>query len=90
MSTLILLALAFLFGYLAYDAHKLSVPAKDVPYSIAVAGLGLDVSGVPLHELDKLKSWSARYGLGDLSQSVWLWGVLSVACIIGAIVAFAT
>lgn len=89
MTALILLALAFLFGYLAVDARKLSVPAKDVPASISLACLGLDTSGVPLHELERRKSWSARYGLGDLGQSVWLWGVLSVACFLGAIVVFA-
>ncbi len=89
MSASILLALAFLFGYLAYDARKLSVPAKNVPYSVTAAGLGQDVSGVPLHEQEKRKSWNARYGLGDFSQSVWLWSILSVACVTGAVVVFA-
>ena len=89
MSASLLLVLAFLFGYLAYDAHKLSVPVNEVPYSVTAAGLGQDVSGVPLQEQEKRKSWSIRHGLGYLSQSVWLWGILSVSCAIGAIMVFA-
>jgi hypothetical protein len=89
MSASLLLVLAFLFGYLAYDAHELSVPVNEVPYSVTAAGLGQDVSGVPLHEQEKRKSWNIRYGLGDLSQSVWLWSILAVACAVEAMMVFA-
>lgn len=73
----ILLALAILFGYLAYDARKLSVPAKDVPYSVTAAGLGQDVSSVPLPEQEKRKSWNVRYGLGDLKINLCGCGAFS-------------
>ena len=86
MSALTLIALALFFGFLAHDARKLSVPAKAVPYSVTAEGLGQDVSGIPLHEQDKRKRWNIGYGLGDLNQAVWLWGILSVSCTIGAIV----
>lgn len=85
MSMWLLLSLAVVFGYFAYDAWKLSVPAKDVPYSLTAEGLGQDVAHVPLHEQERRKSWNTRYGLGDLGQSVWLWGILSLACAAGAL-----
>lgn len=88
MSSWLLLFAAFVFAWLAYDAWRVATPAKDVPYAVTAKGLGQDVSGVPLQEQNVRKEWNARYGMGDLSQTVWLWGVLALTCGIGAAAGF--
>ncbi len=90
MSPWLLLCAAFVFAWLAYDAWRLSIPDKEVPYSLTAKGLGQDVSGVPLQEQNMRKEWNARYGTGDLSQTVWLWGVFAMACAMGAAAGFLT
>lgn len=88
MHSWLLLSASLAFAWLAYDAWKIATPAKDVPYALTAKGLGQDVSGTPLHEQKKHKDWNARYGLGDLSQTVLLWGVLALACAMGAAAGF--
>ena len=88
MSSWIFLTAALAFAWLAYDAWKVATPAADVPYSLTAKGLGQDVSGVPLQEQIVRKEWNARYGMGDLSQMVWLWAILALACAIGAATGF--
>ena len=77
----IMLTAAAIFGYLAYDAARLSMPAKDVPYSLTAKAWGEDVAHVPLSEQEKRKKYNAVRGLGDLSQSVWLFGILCAGCL---------
>jgi hypothetical protein len=84
MSSWLLLCAALIFAWLAYDAWRLATPAKEVPYALTAKGLGQDVSGVTLQEQNVRKVWNARYGVGDLSQAVWLWGLLALASAIGA------
>jgi len=72
---------AAIFGYLAYDAARLSMAAKDVPYSLTAKGWGEDVAHVSLAEQEKRKQYNALRGLGDLGQSVWLFGILCVGCL---------
>lgn len=55
MGSWFLLALAGLFSFLAYDARRLSVPAKDVPFEVTAKGLGLEVGGVPNTEQERRK-----------------------------------
>lgn len=74
----VLLTAAFVFGYLAYDAAPLSTSAKDVPYSLTAKSWGESVAHIPLAEQEKRKQQNAQHGLGDLSQSVWLFGILCV------------
>ena len=84
MAFSLLLSAALASAGLAYDAWNRATRAKNVPCSVAAKGLGQDVSGTPLHEQNKRKDWNARYGTGDLSQPVWLWGILALACATGA------
>jgi len=88
MSSLLLLSAALVFAWLAYDAWRLAVPAAEVPYTLTAKDLGQDMRGVPLQEQEKSKAWNARYGIGDLSQTVWLWGILAVVCAAGSAVGF--
>jgi hypothetical protein len=88
MSSWLLISAAFAFAWLAYDAWRVATPAKNVPYALTAKGLGQDVNGVPLHEQNVHKEWNVRYGMGDLSQTVWLWGILALTCAIGAAVGF--
>lgn len=84
MTLWLLLVAAFVFGLLAFDAARLSSPAKDVPYSVTAKAWGEDVAHIPLAEQERRKKYNARHGLGDLSQSVWLFGILSAGCLAGA------
>ena len=88
MSSLFLLLGALLFAWLAYDAWKLSIPANDTSYPVSARLLGQSSDGVPADELHSRKQWNSWRGLGDLSQSVWLWCVLSLTCAIAAILPF--
>ncbi|MFZ3220547.1 MAG: hypothetical protein WA174_10965 [Rhodoferax sp.] len=87
MSWLLFLAALF-FAWLAYDAWKVALPAENVPYSITAKGLGQSVDGVPLQEQEKRKHWNLRYGIGDLSHAVWLWGILALTCAFGSVAGF--
>jgi hypothetical protein len=80
----VMLTAAAVFGYLAYDAARLSTPAKDVPYSLTAKGWDEDVAHVSLAKQQKRKQYNATRGIGDLSQSVWLFGVLCVGCLASA------
>ncbi len=84
----LLLSAAIFFAWLAYDAWRIAVPAADVPYSVTAKGLGQSVDGIPLREQEKRTNWNSRYGLGDLSQSVWLWTILALACAVGSVLGF--
>ena len=79
-----LLAAAVVFGYLAYDAERLSVPSNDRPYALTAKGWGEDVRPVSLQEQEKRKQYNARHGFGDLGQSVWLFVILCLGCLAGA------
>jgi hypothetical protein len=80
----VMLIAAAIFWYLAYDAARLSTSAKDVPYSLTAKGLGEDVAHISLTEQERRKQYNASRGLGDLSQSVWHFGILCVACLVWA------
>ena len=80
----LLLLAAALFGLLALDAARLSTPSKDVPYSLTAMAWGEDVAHVPLAEQERRRQFNAQRGLGDLSQSVWLFGILSAGCLVDA------
>lgn len=84
----LLLSASVVFAGLAYDAWKIAVPAAEVPYSVLAKGLGQSVDGVPLQEQERRKNWNARYGLGDLSQTVWLWAILALMCAVGSAAGF--
>lgn len=80
----VMLTAAAVFGYLGYDAARLSTPAKNVPYSLTAKSWDEDVAHVSLAEQQKRKQYNATRGIGDLSQSVWLFGVLCVGCLASA------
>lgn len=86
MGSVIALLLAALFAYLAYDAAKLVVPWRDIPFSIIAKGVGQDVSHLSLNEQLKLKE-NREYGWGDLSGAVWFWALLSLCAFITAVYA---
>lgn len=84
----LLLSAAIVFAWLAYGAWKIAVPAAGAPYSITAKGLGQSVDGIPLQEQEKRKNWYSRCGLGDLSQTVWLWTIPALVCAVGSVVGF--
>lgn len=88
MSSWLLLSAAIVFAWFAYDASKVAARAADVPYALTAKGLGQDMGGVPLHEQERRKAWNAQYGLGNLNQIVWFWGILALACAVGAALEF--
>jgi hypothetical protein len=80
-----LLVLSVLFAVLAYDAWRLTVPAKDVPFEVTARPLGIEGEGVPTVELEKRKAWNLSYGTGDPRGAVWLWTIACVGCAGGAV-----
>ena len=84
----ILLIASAVFACLAWDAFRLASPGTDVAYAVTAKGLGQDVSHIPLGEQHELKRRNASFGLGDLNQSVWLFGVLCAGSLAGALVSF--
>lgn len=83
-STWLLLAAAVLFGFLAYDAARLSSSARNVPYALDAKAWGEDVAHVSLAEQEQRKRYHAHRGLGDLGQSVWLFVILCIGSLAGA------
>ncbi|MDM0078640.1 hypothetical protein QTH90_29830 [Variovorax sp. J2P1-59] len=82
--TWVLLAVAVVFAFLAYDAARLSSPETDVPFALTAKGWGEDVAHVSLAEQEKRKQYSRLRGIGDLNQSVWLFVILCIGCLAGA------
>ena len=88
MNSWLLLSAVLLFAWLAYEAWKLSVIAAKMPYAVTVKSTGQKVADVPLHKQEKQKAWSLNYGVGNLSETVWLWGILALACAVGSMAEF--
>ena len=86
MNSIIGFSLTGLFAYLAYDASKLVVPWRDIPFSVIAKGIGQDVSHLSLSEQNKLKA-TREYGFGDLSGAVWFWAILSLCSFAAAVYA---
>ena len=84
----LLLILTGVFAYLGYDVFKLNAPQDAIPYSLTAKGLGQDVSHLTLAEREPLKQFNQRYGLGNLNQSVWFFGILAVGCAMATFFAF--
>ena len=86
MNSIICFTLSGLFAYLAYDASRLVVPWRDIPFSIIAKGIGQDVSHLSLSEQSKLKA-NREYAFGDLSGAVWFWVLLSLCSFAAAVYA---
>ena len=86
MSPWLLLILTFVFAYLTYDA--LSLVAPSLPYSEIAKGMGLDLSHMPLSEQEKLNRYPNRYRLGDMNQTGWAFGILTIGFALATIRAF--
>lgn len=80
-----LVALCGFFAYLAYDAHSLRAPGNLIPYAERAKEFGQDLSHLSMAEQKRLSDYSYRYGLGNVNQSVVLFGILALACGIAAI-----
>lgn len=80
----LLLAFCGLFAYLAYDAYSLRAPGNSIPYAERAKEFGQDLSHLSMAEQKKLSDYSDRYGLGKVNQSVFLFGILALACGVGA------
>lgn len=85
----LLLALCGLFAYLAYDAYSLRAPSDSIPYAGRAKEFGQDLSHLSMAEQKKLSDYSDRYGLGNVNQSIFLFGILALVCGIGAILELA-
>lgn len=74
-----------LFAYLAYDAWRLRPHSQNMPYEVEEKVRGESVSSVPLEEQARRKAWNLRYGVGKASDIVWVWLVLTLGCLAGAV-----
>jgi hypothetical protein len=83
-ASLILLGLAIVFIYLAYDSYRLRSPDESVSASVIAKGLGQDISNLSAAERQRFVHWHRRYGLGGLSKTCWLFVLLAAGCALGA------
>lgn len=79
METLVLFSLAALCFYLAFDAWRIAVPGREVPLEVDFEGTHL-VRGMSNVKREELKQVNLRFGIGDPSQSVWLWALIGLGC----------
>lgn len=86
MSPWILLILTFVFAYLTYDAFSLVAPA--LPYSEIAKEMGQDLSHLTLSEQEKLNRYPNRIRLGDINQTGWVFGIVTVGFAIATVRAF--
>jgi len=82
----LLLFFTFVFAYLTYDA--LSLVAPSLPYSEIAKGLGQDLSHMSLSDQEKLNRYPNRYRLGDINQTAWVFGILTLGFALATIQAF--
>ncbi|WP_457422123.1 hypothetical protein [Roseateles sp. P5_E7] len=80
-----LLILAALFGFLAYDARRLSVDPRDLPYEALSGETTESVAGISRAELDERKGWLVRHGERDYRGAHLLWIILAAVCLVGAV-----
>lgn len=81
---LILVGLAIVFMYLAYDAYRLRSPDEMVSASLIAKGLGQDISYLSPAEQQRFLHSHRLYGLGRLSQTFWVFLILAAGCGLGA------
>ena len=86
MSPWVLLILTFVFAYLTYDAVSLVAP--PLPHRDVAKGLGQDLSDMTLSEQEKLSRYPNLYRLGDINQTGWFFGVLTIGLAVATIRAF--
>lgn len=84
--TIWLLIAAALFTYLAYDAWRLRVRSRSVPYASEAEIRGEPVAHVSLREQAQRQAWSQRYGVGDVGGIFWVWAILGIGCLAGALI----
>ena len=78
--------MTFVFAYLTYDAFLLVAPS--LPYSEIAKGMGQDLSYLTISEQEKLNQYPNRYRLGDINQTVWVFGIVTVGFALATIRAF--
>lgn len=76
MTFWLLLGLTLFFAYLTYDSWELRAP--PLPYSEIAKGLGQKLDHLQLHEQEKLNRYPSLFRLGDINQSPWLFGILTL------------
>lgn len=76
MTFWLLLGLTLFFAYLTYDSWVLRAP--PLPYSEIAKGLGQKLNHLQLHEQEKLNHYPNRIRLGDINQSTWFFGILTL------------
>jgi hypothetical protein len=82
----ILLILTLIFAYLTYDALTLVAPA--LPYSEIAKKMGQDLSHLTVSGQEKLNQYPNRIRLGDINQTGWVFGIVTVGFAIATIRAF--
>lgn len=85
MESVLLIVLAAVFGYLAYDAWQLSVDAGDVTYEVLSGESPDHTAGIPRAELNERKRQLLQSGERNFHGAHWFW-VLAMAVCLGSAV----
>lgn len=86
MSPWFLLILTLVFAYLTYDALSLVAPSR--PYAEIAKDMGQDLSHMLVSEQEKLNRYPYQYRLGDLNQTGWVFGILTLGFALATIRTF--
>ena len=80
------LILTFVFAYLTYDSFSLAAPA--LPYSEIAKNMGQNLSHMSLVEREELNRYPILHRLGNINQTCWVFGVLTIGFAVATIRAF--
>ncbi len=86
MAPWILLILTGVFAFLAHDAFSLVAPS--LPYSEIAKVMGQDLSYMPLHEQEKPNRYPYVNWLGNVSQTFWVFAILTAGFAVATVLAF--
>lgn len=85
MTPWILLLFTLFFGYLTYDAWALYVPNHKPNAQFPSWWFTKKLTP---KEREKLTLFYQRHGVGNVNQSVWLFGILTFGCAVASFMAF--
>jgi hypothetical protein len=84
MSPLVLLLLAALFGYLAFDAYQFRHSSRHRVWAASPPGraIGVDPLSLPAQEAAQTNKYTA---VGGIPGVHWVFVVLAVGCLVAAV-----
>jgi hypothetical protein len=84
LTSIALFALSVICGYLAFDAKRLSVDPRELPYEAITQDRMDELRGLSRTEVEAKKDWQIRHGEIDFRSAWRFWTIISVGCLVGS------